>query len=173
MAKWHVRKGENELPVGEKKDQFVAARGILWGCRGLSVAGEGAGWVLHSKYFTMCEPSTSSQGSHPWGRSCWSWPPPVLAFLHGFQESTLGCTKPPSPELNCSSLVTLLLNNLQNGALPVFIREAFQVCEADFMPSWCSCRGGASSPCPAVGVTSTSSAGKETAHSRVEEPEGE
>lgn len=62
-------------------------------------------------------------------------------FLHGFQESTLGCTKPPSPELDCSSLVTLLLNNLQNETLPVFIGEAFQVCAADFLPSWRSCRG--------------------------------
>lgn len=91
-------------------------------------------------------------------------------FLHGFQEITSGCTKPPSPELDCSSLVTLLLNNLQNGALPVFIGEAFQVCAADFLPSWRSCRGGAASlslscpaasPRPAAGVTSR--AGQETA----------
>lgn len=50
--------------MGRKKnEQFVAARGILWGCRVLSVAGEGTGWVLHTKYATMCEPLTSSQGS--------------------------------------------------------------------------------------------------------------
>lgn len=89
--------------------------------------------------------------SHPWGRSCWPWPPPALAFCTDFKKAA---PNPPSPELDCSSLVTLLLNNLQNGALPVFIREAFQVCAADFMPSWCSCWGGAASPCPAPGVTS-------------------
>lgn len=61
------------------------------------------------------------------------------SFLQGFQESTLDFNEIPSPELECSSLVTLLLNNLQNEALPVFIREAFQVCKPDFMPFQSSC----------------------------------
>lgn len=53
-------------------------------------------------------------------------------------------TRPPSAELDCSSLVTLLLNNLQNGALPVFIREAFQVCAADFYAFLVQLPGGGS-----------------------------
>lgn len=120
------------------------------------MAGEGTGWVLHTKYSTMCEPFTSSQGSQrlegtgcissiPWGRSCWPWLPPVLAVCTDFKKALWAApTPPPSPELDCSSLVTLLLNNLQNGALPAFIGEAFQVCAADFCAFLVQLPGGGS-----------------------------
>lgn len=121
----------------------MAASGVLWGRVGLSVAGGGAGWVLRCK-FTPCTnpshplprfPKVGGGKLHffgPWGRRLWPRPPLGSCFLPRFQESPLDCPEIPSPELHCSSLVTLLLNNLQNGALPVFIREAFQVCKPDF-----------------------------------------
>lgn len=76
--------------------------------------------------------------------------------------------------------MTLLLNNLQKEALPVFIREAFQVCKADFMPSRSSCwlRDGGPALCwlcpiysASIGKVGGSSAGRAGAVSSQNKPQ--
>ena len=133
--------------------RFVGSCGASWG-RGRRWVGF-ARSILPQGRVLRALPSFPEAGGEtlrccsPRGRRLWPRPPPGSCFLYGFRESTLDCTKTPSLELDCSSLVTLLLNNLQNGALPVFVREAFQVCKPDFMPSWRSCwRGRGELPLP-------------------------